>query len=82
MIAEKDILEGYVFTDNISDTHGFKKVSCPSRAWCRFFGPMFDTYVSRRVWVDYLGDYYVLDLDCSRFVKLDGSECKHEFEWD
>lgn len=82
MIAQNDILKGYVHTDNISDTHGFRVCHNPKRAWCNFYGPMADTVVSRRIWLDHLGDYYVLDLGCSRFVKLDGSECSYEIEWE
>ncbi len=73
MISEADIIRGYVLTDGYSDTHGFR-CHRGKRAWCHFRGPMVEELVSRAVWVDHLGDYYVLDLECDHFVRLGGGD--------
>lgn len=66
----------YILSDNRSDTHGFKRTS--REAFVVFRG-WEDVKVCRDLWVDHLGDYYVIAPDRSRFVKLE-SEDVHKFE--
>ena len=74
-----DIRNGYVETDNQSDSHGFKRTE--KKAWVRFhFNPL-DIEVQRSVWVDYLGVWWVLDFEMERFERLDHGGEVWDWHW-
>ena len=60
------VRRGYVETDGENDTHGFIKQD--RRVWVEFREDF--RWHKRSVWVDYLGDEYVLALDGNRFSRL------------
>lgn len=60
------VRRGYVLTDYENDTHGFRKQG--ERVWVKFTCD--EHWHKRSVWVDYLGDRYVLNLESSAFTRL------------
>ncbi|MBQ9006031.1 MAG: hypothetical protein IJ092_06625 [Atopobiaceae bacterium] len=66
-----DVTTDHVLSDNYTDTHGFKKTSNKTLVtWRR---PDLRTCL-RDVWVDHLGDTYVIEPGLTRFVRLDSYE--------
>ena len=72
-----DIRNGHVETDNQSDTHGFTRTE--KEAWVSFRGLPHSLPLLRDVWVDYLGDYWVLGIGEERFERLDWGDAVTDY---
>ena len=62
------VARGQVGCDGFNDTHGFVKQD--ERVWVTYAGDGCRWH-KRSIWLDFLGDRYVLGLDGDRFVRLD-----------
>lgn len=60
------VKRGYVEADGENDTHGFSKQD--ERVWVKFIRD--ERWHKRSVWVDYLGDRYVLNDNGNAFTRL------------